>query len=183
MFHEQKSTPVKLSLFHLFGKTFSSPPLKSLSCKEIGSRVLDSWYYVEKRQRKRVALYCYQKLIQTNFFKKNFGTCSPIGCFKVRNWTRKILTPRQSPLNDMLYKKKSVTGNLAHQKVQRENLHQLFDCLRTPLNHFLACLTFNRKEIQLRQLHERTNPGSTPESDIKETDITFLEYMKQKCCL
>ena len=80
-------------------------------------------------------------------------------------------------------KKQEFHGELSTSKSPRENLHQLFDCLKTPLNHFLACLTFNRKEIQLRQLHERAKPGSAPESDIKETYITVLEYMEQKCCL
>ena len=155
---------MKLSSFHLFGKTFRSPPLKSLSCCRVGNRVLDSWYYVEKYQRKRVACYCYQKLRQTNFFKKNFGKCSQIGCFKVRNSTWKTLTLRESPSDDMLQNKgftEEITGNLAH--------HQspLYNCLivRTPLKRFLACLTFHRKEIGLRHLHKRTNPGSTPEDD------------------
>ena len=43
---------------------------------EIGSRVTDSWHYVEKCQRKRFACCCYQKLRQTNFFKKTFGKYS-----------------------------------------------------------------------------------------------------------
>ena len=46
--YEQKSSPVKLSSFHLFSKTFCSPPVKSLPCFKIGSHVLDSWYYIEK---------------------------------------------------------------------------------------------------------------------------------------
>ena len=79
--------------------------LKILRCCKIGSR-----YYVEKYQRKRVTCYCYQKLRQTNFFKKNFGKCSQIGCFKVRNSTRKTLTLWQSPSNGML-QNKSFTGN------------------------------------------------------------------------
>ena len=102
LFKSKKSSLVKLSLFHLFGKMFRSPPLKFSTCCEIGSRVVDSWYYVEKYQRQRVACYCYQKLRQTNFFKKNFGKCSQIGCFKVRNSTRKTLTLGQSPTDDML---------------------------------------------------------------------------------
>ena len=106
---EQKSSPMKLSSFHLFGNTFHSSPLTSLSCCEIGIRVLESWYYVEKYQRRRVACYCYQKLRQINFFKKNFGKCSQNGCFKARNSTRKTLTLRESPSNDML-QNKSFTG-------------------------------------------------------------------------
>ena len=136
-----------MTSFHLFGKTFRSPPLKSLSCCEIGSCVLDNWYYVEKYQRKRVACYCYQKLRQTNFFKKNFGKCSQIGCFKVRNSTRKTLTLRQSPSNNMLQNKSftgEITGNLAH-KSPRGNMHKS-DCIRTPLKSFLAYLPFHRKE-------------------------------------
>ena len=131
---------MKLSSFHLFGRTFCSPPLKSSPCRKIGNRVLDSWYYVEKYQRKRVACYCYQKLRQTNFFKKNFGKCSQIGCFKVRNSTWKTLTPRQSPSNDMLQNKSftaEITGNLARES-QRGNIPKLF------------------------HLHKRTNPGSAP---------------------
>ena len=117
---------------------FHTPPLKSLSCCEIGSRALDSWYYVEKYQRKRVACYRYQKLKQTNFFKKNFGKCSQIGCFKVRNSTRKTLTLWQSPSNGMLQKKSftgEIMGNLGHQS-SRRNMHKLFVCIRTPLNRF-----------------------------------------------
>ena len=128
---------MKLSLFYLFRKTFHSPPLKSLSCCKMGSRVLDSCYYVEKYQRKRVACYCYQKLRLTNFFKKNFGECSQIGCFKVKNSTWKNLTLRQ--------------------------LHKFFDCIRTPLKGFSPCLKFHSMEIRLRHLHKRTNPGFTPE--------------------
>ena len=101
-------------------------------------RVLDSWYYVEKYQRKRVACYCCQKLRQNNFFKKNFGKCSQIGCFKVRNSTRKTLTLGQSPSNDIL-QDKSFTGeiawSLAHQS-PRGNMRKLFDCIRTPLRRF-----------------------------------------------
>ena len=78
-------------------QNFRSPPLKFSICCKIGSRLLDSRYYVEKYQRKRVSCYCYQKLRQTNFFKKNFGKCSEIGWFKVRNSTLKTLTLRQSP--------------------------------------------------------------------------------------
>ena len=157
-------SPMKVSSFCLFGKTFCCPPLKSLPCCKIGRHVLDSWYYVEKYLRKRVACYCYQKLRQANFLKKNFDKCSQMGCFKVRNSTWKTLTLRQSPSNDM-HQNKSLTGeimgNLAHQS-PRGNMHKLFDCIRTPLKHFLVILTFHRKEIGLRHLHKRTNPGSTP---------------------
>ena len=121
----------------------------------MGSRVLDSCYYVEKYQRKRVACYCYQKLRLTNFFKKNFGECSQIGCFKVRNSTWKILTLRQLPSNE-------VTGNLAHQS-PRGNMHKFFDCIRTPLKGFSPCLKFHSMETRLRHLHKRTNPGFAPE--------------------
>ena len=127
-----------MTSFHLFGKIFCSPPLKSLSCCEIGSRVLDSWYYVEKYQRKRVACCCYQTLRKTNFFQKNFGKYFQIGCFTVRNSTRKTLALRQSPSNDMLQNKNltgEITGNLVHQS-PRENMHKVFDCIRTPLKRF-----------------------------------------------
>ena len=74
-----------------------------------GSHVLESWYYVEKYQRWRIACYCYQKRRQTNFFKKNLCKCSQIGCFKARNSTWKTLTLWQSPSNDKL-QNKSFTG-------------------------------------------------------------------------
>ena len=57
-------------------QSFSLSTFKIKQGCKIGSRVVDSWYYVEKYQRKRVAGYCYQRLRQTNFFKKNFGKCS-----------------------------------------------------------------------------------------------------------
>ena len=128
---------MKLSSFHLFGKTFCSPPLKSLSCCKIGSHVLDSWYYVEKYQPKLVTCYC---------CLKNFGKYSQIGCFKVRNAILKTLTFWQLPWSNMLQNKSfmgEITGNLAHQS-PRGNMHKFFDCIRTPLKHFLVCLTFYR---------------------------------------
>ena len=155
---------MKLSSFHLFGKPFHSPPLKSFPCCKVGRRVLDSWYYVEKYQRKKVVCYCYLKLRQTNFQKENFGKWSQIECFKVRNSTRKTLTPLQSPSNDVLRNKSligEITGNLAHQS-PRGNTHKLFHCIRTLLKLFLATLTFHRKEIGRCHLHKRTNPGSAP---------------------
>ena len=54
-------------------------------------------------------------------------------------------------------------GNLTHQS-PRENMHKLFDCIRTPLKRFLACLIFHRKEVRLSHLHKRKNTGSAPES-------------------
>ena len=54
-----------------------------------------------------------------------------------------------------------ITGKLARQSPQ-ENMQKLFDCIRPLLKCFLACLTFHRKEIRLRHLHKRTNPGSAP---------------------
>ena len=105
-----------------------------------------------------------KKLRQTNFFKKNVGKCSQIGCFKVENSTRKTLTRRQSPSNDMLQNKRftgEITGNLAHQS-PRGNMHKVFDYIRTPLKTFLACLRFHMKEIRLRHFHKKTNPGSVP---------------------
>ena len=165
---------MKLSSFHFSGKSFRSPPLKlSIWCK-IGSRLLDSWCYVEKYQRRRVACYCYHKLKQTNFFKKNFGNCSQVRCFKVRNSTRKTLALQQSPSNDM-FKTRASRGN--HGKLSqspRWNMHKLFDCIRTPLGRFLACLIFHKKEIRLRQLHKRTNTGSAPDwFPSKEWDFYF----------
>ena len=64
----------------------------------------------------------------------------------------------------MLQKKsfsREITRNLAHQS-PRGNMHKLFDGIKTPLKRFLACLTFHRKEVRLRHLHKRTNPGSAP---------------------
>ena len=151
-------------LFQLFSKIFRSPPLKFSSCYEIGSRVLDTWYYVEKYHQKRVEWYYYQKLRQTNFFKKNFSKCSQIQCFKVRNSTRIILTLRQSPSNNMPQNKSfrgEIMGNLEDQS-PLGNMHKFFDCIKTPLKYFLACWTFHREEKRLHHLHKRTNPGSAP---------------------
>ena len=114
----------------------------------MGSRVLDSWYYAEEYQRKKVAYYCCQKLRQTKFFKKSFRKCFQIGCLKVRNSTRKTLTLRQSPSNNMLQYKSftgKIMGNLVHKSL-RWNMHKLFNCIRKPLESFLACLTFHGKE-------------------------------------
>ena len=58
--------------------------------------------------------------------------------------------------------KQELHGNFAYQS-PRGNMHKLFDFMRTPLKRFLACLTFHRKEIRLRHLHKRTNPGSAPD--------------------
>ena len=52
-----------------------------------------------------------------------------------------------------------IRGKLDHQSPQ-ENMQKLFDCIRSLLKRFLACLTFHRKKIRLRHLHKRTNPGS-----------------------
>ena len=144
---------MKLTLFYLLGKLFRSPPLKFLSSCEIASCVLDSWYYVEKYQRKRVACYCYQKLGQTSFFKKKFGKCSQIGCFEGRNSTRKTLSLRQSCSNDM-FQKNNFTGEIT----MNAKIVWLY---KTPLKRFLTCLTLHRKEMQPRHLHKKTNPGST----------------------
>ena len=132
---------MKLYLFQLFSKTFCSPPLKFSSCCEIDRRVLDTWCYVEKYQHKRVEWYYYQKLRQTNFFKKNFSKYSQIQCFKVRNSTRKTLTLRQSPSNKMPQNKSfrgEITGNLEDQS-PLGSMHKFFDCIKTPLKYFLAC--------------------------------------------
>ena len=125
--YRQKSSPMKHSSFHLFSKTFCSPPFKCLSYCEICSRVLDSWYYIEKYQCKRVACYCYQKLRQTNFFKKNFGKCSHIGCLKVRNSNQKTVTLSNIMLQNKSFMGK-IIGNLAHKSLQRI-IHKLFDPL------------------------------------------------------
>ena len=84
---------------------------KILACCKIGSRGLDSRYYVE----------------QANFFKKNFGKCSQIGCFKVRNSTQKTLTLWQSPSKGML-QNKSFTGNHGNvaRRSPRGNMHKLY---------------------------------------------------------
>ena len=62
------------------------------------------------------------------------------------------------------FKTRASRGN--HGKLSqspRGNMHKLFDCIRTPLERFLACLTFHKKEIRLRHLHKRTNTGPAPE--------------------
>ena len=155
---------MKLSSFNLFDKTFHSPPLKLPTCCKIGSRVLDSWYYVEKYHRKSVACYCYQKLRQANFFKKNFGKCSQIGCFKVRNSTGKLSHFGNHPQTTCFKTRASREnhGNLAHQS-PRGNMYKLFNCISTPLKRFSACLIFHREEIRLRHLHKRTNTGPAPD--------------------
>ena len=55
-----------------------------------------------------------------------------------------------------------ITENLIHLS-SWENTHKLFDCIKTPLKHFLPCLAFHRKEIRLCHLYKRTKPGSAPE--------------------
>ena len=55
-----------------------------------------------------------------------------------------------------------ITGNLAHQST-RGNMHKLFDCIKTPLKRFAACLIFHRKEIRFCNSYKKTNPGSDPE--------------------
>ena len=52
-------------------------------------------------------------------------------------------------------------GEITAQRPQG-NMQELFNCMRPLLKDFLACLTFHRKEIRLRHLHKRTNPGSAP---------------------
>lgn len=77
------------------------------AAKEVPVSVI-VWDYVEKYQLKRVACYCYYNLRQTKFFKKTFGKCSQIECFKVRNSTRQISTLRESPSSDMLQNKRKL---------------------------------------------------------------------------
>ena len=79
---------------------------------EIGSRVTDSWHYVEKCQRKRFACCCYQKLRQTNFFKKTFGKYSQNWMLQSKDSTRQILTLRESPSSDMLQNKRKLLFSL-----------------------------------------------------------------------
>ena len=55
-----------------------------------------------------------------------------------------------------------IADSLAHQS-PRGNMHKLFDCIKTPLERFLPCLAFHRKDIQLFHLHKRINSGSGPE--------------------
>ena len=61
------------------------------------------------------------------------------------------------------FKTRASRGN--HWKLSqspRGNMHKLFDCIRTPLERFLAFLTFHQKEIRLHHLHKRTNTWSAP---------------------
>ena len=62
----------KLTVNHVLPALFKTknPPLKFSTCSKIASRVVDSWYYVEKYQRKRVACRCYQKLSRLTFSRK-----------------------------------------------------------------------------------------------------------------
>ena len=83
-----------------------------------------------------------------------------------KEFNLETLTLWQSTSNDMLRNKSftvEITGKLAHQSPQR-NMQKLLDCIRPLLKRILACLTFHRKEIRLRHLHKRTNPGSAPQS-------------------
>ena len=140
---------MKLSSFSLFGKTFRSPPLRSLSRCKIGSHVLDSWYYVEKYQRKRVAYYCYQKLILGRLiFQEKLRQMFLNWMLQNKEFNPENLTLWQSPSSNMLQSKsfmEEITGNIVH-KSPRRNIHKLFDCIRTSLKSFLTCLTFHRKE-------------------------------------
>ena len=98
--------------------------------------------------------------------------------FKPENFNTSAIT---SPSNYMLQNKRftgEITENFAHQS-PRGNMYKLLDCLRTPLKRFLACLTFHRKEIRLRHLHKRSNPGSAPvTSNVKAllTASTIISY-------
>ena len=62
-----------------------------------------------------------------------------------------------------------------HQSPQG-NMHKLFDCMKTPLKHFLACLTFHRKEIWLCDLHKRTNLRSAPINLLYVTHFRKLHF-------
>ena len=72
-----------------------------------------------------------------------------------------------------------ITGKLARQSRQG-NMQKLFDCIRPLLKRFLACLTFHRKEIRLRHLHKRTNPGSAPEKALRDSRYTDFELKFNK---
>ena len=90
----------------------------------------------------------------------------------------KTLTLRQSPSNDMPQNKsftRGITGNVAHQS-PRGNMYKLFDCIKTPLKRFLACLKFYKKEIRLCYLHKSTNSGPTPGLEKKSESL----YIKEK---
>ena len=122
-----------------------------------------------------------KKLGQTNFFKKNFGKCFQIECFKVKNSIRKTLTRRQPSSKDILHNKRfmrEITRNLAHQSPW-ENMHKVFDYIRTPLKTFLACLTFHRKEIRLCiSIRRQTLDPSLPPQN-KDTEVLSV----RKICL
>ena len=96
------------------------------------------------------------------FSRKTLTNVLKLDASKQGIQTRKALILQQSPSNDMLQNKSFtgvIMGNLAHQSPRR-NMHKLLGCIRTSLKRFLACLTLHRKEIRLRHLHKRTNPGS-----------------------
>ena len=92
-------------------------------------------FYIEKYQRQRVACYCYQKLRQTNFFKKNFGKCSHIGCFKVRNSNQKTLTLSNIMLQNKSFMGK-IIGNLAHKSLQRSASEDIIKCGKNQASNF-----------------------------------------------
>ena len=48
----------------------------------MGSRVVDSWYYVEKYQRKRDADYCYRDIGRLTFSRKTFANVPKLDASK-----------------------------------------------------------------------------------------------------
>ena len=79
--------------------------------------------------------------------------------FNPENFNASAITLKQHVSKQELHGE--IMGNLAHQS-PRGNMHKLLGCVRTSLKRFLACLTFHGKEIRLRHLYKRTNPGSAP---------------------
>ena len=86
--------------------------------------MVDSWYYVEKYQRKRVAGYCYQEKLRQMFLNWMLQSKE----FNPENFNTSAIN-----LKDMLRNKSfmaEITGKLAHQNPQG-NMQKLFDCKAT----------------------------------------------------
>ena len=63
-------------------QNFSLSTFKIYKCCKIGSRVVDSWYYVEKYQRKRDADYCYRDIGRLTFSRKTFANVPKLDASK-----------------------------------------------------------------------------------------------------
>ena len=95
--------------------------------------------------------------------------------FNPENFDTSTINLKQHALKQELH-----GGNHGETSAQspQGNMQKLFNCIRPLRKRFLACLTFHRKEIRLRHLNKRTNPGSTPEANKLLLDFWFLKTNK-----